>query len=89
MQRAAPRGRRERHAGKDQSGKARNQSQVAKALPHSEGITYKSPSDEVVMCLRVLCQEDAQGRHAVREMKEDPLVPSYRGRHQTAMSCFG
>jgi hypothetical protein len=39
--------------------------------------------------LETLCQEDAQGRHAVREMKEDPSVPSYRGRRQTAMSCFG
>jgi hypothetical protein len=53
MQRAAPRGRRGRHAGKDRAGKARNQSRVAYALPHSEGITYKPSNSEVVMCLRV------------------------------------
>ena len=33
--------------------KARNHSRVAEALPHSEGIAYKSPCDEVAMCRRV------------------------------------
>ena len=53
MQRAAPQGRRGRHAGKDRAGKAPNHSRVAQALLHSEGITYKPSSSEVVMCLRV------------------------------------
>jgi hypothetical protein len=53
MQRAAPRGRRGRHAGKDRAGKAPNHSRVASALPHSKGITCKSSNNEVVMCLRV------------------------------------
>ena len=33
--------------------KARNHSRVASALPHSEGIAYKPPCGEIVMCLRV------------------------------------
>jgi len=49
----APRGHRERHAKKEWSAKARNHPRVASALPHSEGIAYKPPCGEIVMCSRV------------------------------------
>ena len=48
-----PRGQRGRHVGKEWSAKARNHPRVASALPHSEGIAYKSPCDEIAMCSRV------------------------------------
>jgi hypothetical protein len=48
-----PRGQRGRHARTEWTVKARNHPRVASALPHSEGIAYKSPCDEIAMCSRV------------------------------------
>src|SRR5262249_32594882 len=40
-------------AKKEWPAKARNHPRVASALPHSEGIAYKPPCGEIVMCSRV------------------------------------
>ena len=55
--------------------KARNHSRVAEALPHSEGIAYKPPRDEIAVCPRVegwgRLSDDGLG-HYNPDPSEDP-----------------
>ena len=65
--------------------KARNRSRVAEALPHSEGISYKAPCDEVGICRRVgrggRLSDDGPGQNNPVS-SEDPLgggLPNLHG----------
>jgi hypothetical protein len=59
----------------------------ATADPH--GAARIDPADEDGESVLGCCVKKTRERHAVRKMKEDPSEPSYRGRLQTAISCFG